>query len=245
MNKTLITLIASLMLANTTVYGDIKGLETLKLNDIPLNEINMDHPFKNPGMIAFEKKVQLDAEEMKIKKEEELKKELEKKELERKNNVKFNSYDVTEISGITYDEMREVLSESHYSNFADISDAFVEAERKYNINAFFLVAIAGLESGWNTSERANNGRNNIVGMAVYNNYSRGTVYESKYHCIMDLASQLRTYYLTPGAEHYNGTSTGQINKKYSEVKHWYETVDKIGDELVAIYNDKFRNGNAY
>ena len=34
--------------------------------------------------------------------------------------------------------MKEVLSESHYSNFAEISDAFVGAEKEYGVNANLL-----------------------------------------------------------------------------------------------------------
>ena len=167
------------------------------------------------------------------------------KDQERKQNVRFNSYDITQISNVTYDEMKEILSESHYSNFAEISDAFVDAEKEYGINAFALVAISGLESGWNTSERANNGRNNIVGMAVYNDDSYGTVYESKYHCIMDLAKQLRTHYVDQSGMFFNGTGTKAINKKYSENPNWYKVVDSIGDELISIYNEKFRDGKPY
>ena len=46
-------------------------------------------------------------------------------------------------------------------------------------------------------------------------------------------------------EYYNGTSTSKINIKYSANPNWYKQVDIIGDELVAIYNQKFRNGGAY
>ena len=41
-------------------------------------------------------------------------------------------------------------------------------------------------------------------------------------------------------EYYNSTSTSKINIKYSANPNWYKQVDIIGDELVAIYNQKFR-----
>lgn len=206
-------------------------------------------PYQNARIAAFYNQVKIDSEIKKAKETTERleaeRLELERKERERIEHVWFNSYDLRDISGISFNEMREVLSESHYSNFAELSDAFVGAEREYGVNAFALVAICGLESGWNTSERAKNGSNNLTGMAVYGDYSPGIQYESKYKCIMDLARQLSTYYLTPGAEYYNGTSTSKINIKYSANPNWYKQVDIIGDELVAIYNQKFRNGGAY
>lgn len=240
MKQQILVMLTGLILTNSM---SVKA-QDLQIGDLN-NSLQIEHRFKTPNTILLEKKIRDDLELIQQKKEEELQRELERQEKERKKNVKFNSYDVTQVSGITYDEMKEVLSESHYSNFAEISDAFVGAEREYGVNAFFLVAIAGLESGWNTSDRAKNGRNNIVGMAVYDDGSYGYTYESKYHCIMDLAKQLNAYYLTPGAEHYNGTRTSEINKKYSSDENWYKEVDKIGDELVEIYNNKFRNGEPY
>lgn len=224
MNKRIITLILS-----TGILINVPAVQS--------NSENNFYTYKPLNLVAFELDYQqkiVDNALMELQKDQ-----------ERKQNVKFNSYDITQISNITYDEMKEVLSESHYSNFAEISDAFVDAEKEYGINAFALVAIAGLESGWNTSERANNGRNNIVGMAVYNDDSYGSVYESKYHCIMDLANQLKDHYLNNNGMFFNGTGTKAINKKYSENSNWYKSVDSIGDELMQIYNEKFRDGKPY
>jgi len=160
-----------------------------------------------------------------------------KREQERIDNVQFDSYDIGVPSGITHEEMANVLKGSGFEEF---SDAFVDAERAYSVNAFALVAIPGLESGWNSSGRAKDGNNNIVGMNVPHNASRGTVYNSKYQCIMDLARQLRTYYLTPGGTYHNGVSTSKVNIKYSADPNWYKQVDKIGDELVQKYSQLYR-----
>jgi hypothetical protein len=160
-----------------------------------------------------------------------------KKEQERIDNVKFDSYDIGVPSGITHEEMANVLKGSGFEEF---SDAFVDAERAYGVNAFALAAIPGLESGWNRSGRAHDGGNNIVGMNVPHNASRGSVYNSKYQCIMDLARQLRTYYLTPGATYYNGVSTSKVNIKYSAATDWYKQVDTIGDELMQKYRQLYR-----
>lgn len=199
--------------------------------------------FKDPRLQAIEKQVEEMKRENQIKaaKEAEQKRILEeKRERERIDNVQFDSYDIGVPSGITHEEMANVLANSHYAGFVEFSDAFVDAERTYGVNAFALVAIPGLESGWNSSGRAHNGTNNITGMNVPVNASRGTVYNSKYHCIMDLAKQLRAYYLTPGAEHFNGVSTSKVNIKYSASSDWYRQVDNIGDELVQRYHEIYR-----
>ena len=166
--------------------------------------------------------------------------ERQQEEKERRARVWFNSYDIGIPSGITYKEMANVLNTSHHANLLKLSDAFVDAEKQYKVNAFALVAIAAAESGWDESLRANNGNKNITGMDVQFDSSKGTVYASKYECIIDLARQLRIYYLTPGACYYSGGSTSKVNKYYSADSKWYKTIDQIGDELVFEYDRLYR-----
>lgn len=248
MNKQVMALTLSGLLLVSPTYDGAANSATIVEFDKQVENMNI-MPFTNPRLIAFQNQVQKDLEEMTIKKEaekaEQERIEQERRERDRIEHVWFNSYDLRDPSGISFDEMKEVLSESHYSNFTELSDAFVGAEKEYGVNAFGLVAIAGLESGWNRSDRAKNGSNNLTGMAVYEDGSIGTQYKSKYDCIMDLARQLSIYYLTPGAEYYNGVSTSKVNIKYSASSDWHKKVDAIGDELVAIYNQKFRNGGTY
>lgn len=161
-------------------------------------------------------------------------------EKERKAQVCFNSYDIGIPSGITHEEMANVLNHSHYANFLEFSNAFVDAEKEYKVNAFALVAISGAESRWNKTERANDGSNNITGMDVQSDFSRGTIYNSKYDCIMDLARQLRLYYLTPGSCYYKGVSTSKVNIYYSADSKWYKNIDQIGDELIFEYDRLYR-----
>lgn len=217
--------------------------ELLDSSIIEINEQKSNMILKDPRMVKLEEQVEekrkLNMIEAAKRAEEQRQIEL-KKEQDRIANVGFNSYDIGVVSGITHEEMANVLANSHYSNFAEFSDAFVDAERTWGVNAFALVAIPGLESGWNTSDRAKNGYNNITGMDVPVNASRGTVYKSKYQCIMDLARQLRVFYLTPGAEYHNGASTSKVNIKYSVDPNWYKGVDAIGDELVARYNELYK-----
>lgn len=224
--------------SNVMNYSEPTETETiLNLSSNPMDR------FKDPRFVQLEKDIaskKAENERIAREKAEQARILAEQKERERIDHVQFDSYDIRVPSGITYEEMANVLSHSHYSNFAELSNAFVDAERAYGVNAFALISIPGLESGWNTSDRAHNGRNNITGMGVPKNASRGTIYRSKHDCIMDLAMQLKIYYLTPGAEYYNGVSTSKVNIKYSAAPDWYKQVDSIGDELVAVYNQLYR-----
>ena len=246
MNKKIIALsITTSLVVNTTFLTSIGGYaatlnydNSSSTNSTKVTDVSV---LKDPRMVVLEQEFQRQKEINELKRIQEEKSAAEKAEKQRIANVKFDSTDIGVPSGITHEEMRAVLSESHYSNFADLADAFVDAERAYGVNAFALIAIPGLESGWNTSDRAKNGRNNIVGMNVQHNASRGSVYDSKHQCILDLARQIRKYYLTPGAEYYKGPGTKAINSNYSAAPDWYKQVDKIGDELVGIYNQRYRN----
>lgn len=242
MNKKIIALsITASMVINTSVGGYAETLNcnnSLSTNNVRITNVNN---LGDSRLITLEKIVDQKKKENELKLEQERKIAAAKAEKKRIANVQFDSYDIGVPSNITYEEMRTILSESHYANFSDLADAFVDAERAYGVNAFALVAIPGLESGWNTSDRAKNGRNNIVGMNVPKNASRGSIYDSKHQCIMDLARQIRKYYLTPGEQYYKGPGTKAINSNYSADPTWYKQVDKIGDELIGIYNQKYKN----
>lgn len=210
----------------------------------PLIEKMKMYPHKSYRTLQLEEefeKLRLEKEEQeRLEKEDRLL--TEQKEQERIDNVQFNSYDIRIVSGITHSEMATILAGT---GLEEISDAFVDAEREYGVNAIALAAIPALESGWNNSHRAKNGSNNLIGMDVQEDSDKGTYYLSKYECIMDLARQLKTFYLTPGAMYYNGPSTSGVNVKYCASPNWYKKIDTIGDELMAKYREYYQQKNKY
>lgn len=168
--------------------------------------------------------------------QKELEKEKERLERIRLINVNYNSEDINQISGITEEELHDLLLAKNESSMAKLAGAFVDAENEYGINAFFLAGLAALEGGWAKSDRAIYD-NNLTGMAVFSDSSTGTIYDSKYECILDTARQLRKFYLTPGAEHYNGTSSSDIEMSYCAKKDWNEQIDKIAYGLVNDFHE--------
>lgn len=158
-----------------------------------------------------------------------------RKELLRKQNVNYDNSNVSKVSNITYEEMKFVLKDTTMKN---LYKAFVDAEREFKVNAFFLAGIVALESSWNTSDRAINS-NNLTGMGVYSDSSKGYYYESKYDCVIDTASQLRKNYLTKGGEYFNGLASQDVNKKYCTKDNWHLKVDSISNKLVKKYKENY------
>ena len=119
-------------------YSTVSG-ENLSLNNID-NEIANNEEAENL-------KIEYEKLQTRIKNEEMI-------EINRVEGVTYLRENVTVISGITEDEMKEVLMNTTGSKtMAHLASAFVEAEKKYGVNAFFMAGIVALESGFATSRR--------------------------------------------------------------------------------------------
>lgn len=151
-------------------------------------------------------------------------------------NVGYQSWNLSNVSNITHEEMYQVLADTTMSHLAW---AIVEAERVYEVNAFFIASIIALESGWATSQRAINS-NNLTGMAVYGDDSPGMYFNSQDECVMETTKHLSDNYLTPGAIYYNGDSTAAVNIKYCESSDWHLKIDQIAYDLSHKYDTIFK-----
>lgn len=153
---------------------------------------------------------------------------------EMNKSVTFNDGDVRITSGATEYHLRKALSGTELYSLAS---AFVQAEKEYNINAYFIAGIVALESNWGRSERAMNGSNNLTGYAVYDDYSTGTYFSSKEECVLRTARLIAEDYINPnGIYHQNGYSTYHINIKYSADEDWCYKVSDIAYTLVEKSN---------
>lgn len=148
--------------------------------------------------------------------------------------VSFNPYNVRQVSGATEYHMRKAFDESPV--LRDLSHAFVRAEQEYGINAYFIASIVALESSWGTSERANNGSNNLTGYAVYHNLSRGRYFDSKEESVMETARLINEDYLDPNGIWHNGYSVDNVNTKYSADTEWDAKIISIADSLITKSN---------
>lgn len=168
-------------------------------------------------------------------------------EVKEKNRIDSVSYlrdNVTVISGITEEEMKEVLINTTGSKtMAHLASAFVKAEQEYGVNAFFMAGIVALESGFATSRRAVED-NNLTGYEVYSDSSEGRLFSSHDESVLHTARHLSKNYLKEDAIYYNGLSVDAIQIMYcpdeGKDKRWEEKVDYLANNFLKTYDTLFR-----
>ena len=165
--------------------------------------------------------------------EDEVKKRLQT-ELSSIKSPKFNPDDLTYKSNLTYNELYSILKGS---NLEDLTDAFIDAEKTYGVNALGLAGLVAVESGWNSSDRSDY-QNNLTGYAVYSDDSEGRSFESKYDCVMNTAKLLKDDYLNPKGQWHTGYSIDSINTNYSSDDDWSSKITTIASKFNKEY---FRN----
>lgn len=186
--------------------------------------------------IAEGERIAYEREQQRLAEEEYIRNQLIQAENQRKANVGFNPSDLLQASGITGDEMYSLLKDRGVN---DVAYALVEAEQIYGVNAILLAGLVCLESGWGESARSTGSTNNMTGMGVPNNYSRGYVYSSRAESVLDTARQLKKNYLTEGGVYYNGTSIWSVNKKYCASKDWADKIVNISSTLLSKYKELY------
>lgn len=163
--------------------------------------------------------------------------------------IKVNiDMELNKTSGLTLNDYKKIFTNiSNDTNriFQDNYAAFYNAEKKYNINGIFLVSIAIHESGWGTSQIAND-KKNLFGYGSYD----ATPYESSFEFadysegIETVAKSLVKYYLNPSgtkiydgetaaAWYYNGPTLKGVNTRYASDKEWHLKVFKY---METLYN---------
>lgn len=161
----------------------------------------------------------------------------------RKNNVTFNSNDLTEISGITGSELYNVLQGFSGGSLAEFAWVIVDCETRYNVNAFFLTALIAHEGGWGKSARSNY-QNNLTGYAVYSDTAAGTTFSSKEECIYKTAELIANQYLNQNGSYYNGVSLRAVNTRYCLMKDrkttdygWSVSISSIANAFNQYYHN--------
>lgn len=143
-------------------------------------------------------------------------------------------YDVLTKTGYTSEQLQEATDAVRTNGFNDFQ-AFVDAENTYGISSLYLLSHACVESAWATSEIA---PNNIFGFNADDSNPAGDAssYPSQAACINDVASFLKTNYLTPGGKYYSGDTISDIFVHYStsgqtEAATVADVMNLIGDKI--------------
>lgn len=147
----------------------------------------------------------------------------------------YDPNDLTKPSNVTYNQLYNVLRNTALEG---LTYSFIEAEKRHNVNALFLVGLAATESTWGTSRRVIE-QNNLTGHGVYLETSRGSNFSSKEQSILKTARMLSEEYLNEKGECYNGKSIWAVNRKYS--LHPNKTVNTEWSNIIneiAIYDIK-------
>ena len=150
-----------------------------------------------------------------------------------KEKVNYNPSDVSELSGVTYEQLKYALRNTKLSKHVD---TFLKVEEKYGINALTMVGIVANESAWLGSDRAKR-QNNVTGYAVYSDSAKGATFSSVEESILKTAEVISTEYLKETGKHYNGKSTKAINTMYSADPDWYNIVNKIAGDIQDDINN--------
>lgn len=130
-------------------------------------------------------------------------------------------------SNVTADQLENAIKAIRSDNGFQGAQQFVDAEKKYGINALFVAAHAAIESAWGTSFLAAT-RNNLFGFnAVDSDPGQASTYPNQEASTDFYANFLKKYYLTPGAVYYNGTTPHGVFVKYSS-SHDSEAQSVVG-----------------
>lgn len=144
------------------------------------------------------------------------------------NDIVFNSENVTEVSNISVEKMREILRGTKLEQFAGV---YVEIEQRYGINAIAICALSAYESGWGESRRAREDHN-YTGFGVYSNSSRGINAASGEANLLMTAEHLAKCYLEKGDIYYHGVGLDGLNRSYSTAGSWAYDIEYIGTQLM-------------
>lgn len=158
------------------------------------------------------------------------------------------SMELNRTSGLTLNDYKKIftgLSKDTNKIFQDNYQVFYNMEKKYNLNGIFLASIAIHESGWGTSQIAQD-KKNLFGYGSYDN----TPYESSFEFadysegVETVAKSLVKYYLNPSGTkiydgetaagwYYNGPTLAGVNTRYASDQDWHT---KVYSYMELLYN---------
>ena len=99
-------------------------------------------------------------------------------------------FDISKTNEYTTEQLKEMFRGPYYDKIRPYINTFIAAEQKYGINAFFLMCLTGLESGW---FKYTSGENNIAGWM--RNDGSFMDFGSIEECIMHVAAGIANNYI--------------------------------------------------
>ena len=144
-----------------------------------------------------------------------------------KNRFLFKN--LTEPTNYSADELNRVYSMMNIRNsrLAGKGAIFKEAEKRYGVNALYLMAHSALESAWGRSQIAND-KNNFFGIAAYDTspYDSAKKFDDVDKGVLGAAKWIRENYIDRGRDHLGNKATG-MNVRYASDPYWGEKIASI------------------
>ena len=137
--------------------------------------------------------------------------------------------DLRKPSNYTAEELDKVYSLMNIkgSRLAGKGVIFKEAEKRYQVNALYLIAHSALESSWGRSQIAKD-KNNFFGIAAYDTtpYDSAKSFDDVDKGILGAAKWIRENYIDNGRTYLGNKSSG-MNVLYASDPYWGEKIASI------------------
>ena len=155
-----------------------------------------------------------------------------------KNRFLFKN--LTEPTNYSADELNRVYSMMNIRNsrLAGKGAIFKEAEKRYGVNALYLMVHSALESAWGRSQIAND-KNNFFGIAAYDTspYDSAKKFDDVDKGILGAAKWIRENYIDRGRDHLGNKATG-MNVRYASDPYWGEKIASIMMNINSLLGGK-------
>jgi LysM repeat protein len=104
-----------------------------------------------------------------------------------------------------------------HGDLANLGQAFIDVETQYGINAFWGMAQALQEVGWNGRSWIADNKHNLFGLDAYDAApaTDASVFPDFVTCVADWGKFLKTNYLTVGGPYYVSTTPAGIARHYA------------------------------
>ena len=137
--------------------------------------------------------------------------------------------DLSKPTNYTAEELDKIYSIMNIkgSRLAGKGAIFKEAEKRYGINALYLMAHSALESSWGRSQIARD-KNNFFGIAAYDTtpYQSAKSFDNVDKGILGAAKWIRQNYYDQGRTHLGNKASG-MNVLYASDPYWGEKIASI------------------
>ena len=132
-------------------------------------------------------------------------------------------FDISKTNEYTTEQLEEMFRGPYYDKIRPYINTFIAAEQMYGINAFFLMCLTGLESGW---FKYTSGENNIAGWM--RNDGSFMDFGSIEECIMHVAAGIANNYIPR-----IGSNIGKVTHRYCYNEGYTQALLNIMYERVS------------